>query len=174
MDFNGYFQNELYFENNRESLIKIFRINPNIENSVYSFTSQWKTDKTTAIHVRRGDYLNLSQYHPVIPIDYYRKSVEKLDDETEKYVIFSDDIEWCKNNFGFIKDPCYHHTDDEFIDMIVMSKCYNHIIANSSFSWWGSYLSETNGKCIAPSNWLGPAYSNTNYSGIYRKKMMII
>jgi len=174
MDFNGYFQNELYFDKNRELLLRIFEINEECENIVRSFTSTWNELKTTAIHVRRGDYLNLSQHHPVISIDYYKRANEILFGETEKYIIFSDDIEWCKNNFHFINNPCYHYSSDEFIDMMVMSRCHNHIIANSSFSWWGSYLSKMGGKCIAPSNWLGPAYSNVNYSGIYRKQMIKI
>jgi hypothetical protein len=174
MDLNGYFQNEKYFNKNRESILEVFNINNKSKDMVDSFTSRCGVKKITAIHVRRGDYLNLSQHHPIISMDYYMSAIKMLSEETEKYVVFSDDIEWCMDNFRSVDNLEYHYSGDEFIDMVVMSKCDNHIIANSSFSWWGSYLSRKNGKCIAPSNWLGPAYSGTNYEGIYRKNMIKI
>jgi hypothetical protein len=166
LDLIGYFQNENYFreyKNDIKSLLK-----PKSE--IIERCSVNK--KTTAIHIRRGDYLKFPDHHPVCSMDYYNRSIEKLKSITDKFLIFSDDIEWCKNNF--IGDFEFSLESDEFIDLIKMSMCDNFIIANSSFSWWGSYLGNDDSIVIAPDNWVGPGYFNKKWRGIYRENMIIM
>lgn len=172
LDLNGYFQNELYFKNNRKEILETFKLKKEIDNEIKKETEKWGSTRTTAIHIRRGDYLNLSEHHPVLPISYYKQASEILLEDTDVFIVFSDDIEWCEKNF-LIDGRCYYQKNNNpMFDLFLMSKCKNHIIANSSFSWWGSYFSSGEGKCFAPKEWLGPAYKGTDFSGIYREKMI--
>jgi hypothetical protein len=173
IDLIGYFQNYNYFDFYKKEIIK--SIEPN--NSITDFINSSYLDvplRKTSIHIRRGDYLNLSDYHPVISLEYYRNAIDIINEETDIFIIFSDDIGWCKENLGFIKNSFFFPTSNEFIEMFAIGECNNHIIANSSFSWWGSYISKNIGKVIAPKVWLGPSYRGTDYSGIYRKNMIVI
>ena len=73
-------------------------------------------------------------------------------------IIFSDDVRWCKRTRTLFKDDRFlvSETDDNLYDLCMMTMCKGYIIANSSFSWWGAWLSETeNPKVIAPSRWFG-------------------
>lgn len=100
-----------------------------------------------AIHVRRGDYVGNPFYVNLMETPYYRDAMALFPDE--EFLVFSDDIEWCK------KQPIFKHCDfsegDEITDFNRMAGCKGIIMANSSFSWWASYLS--NGKVIAPKEW---------------------
>ena len=81
------------------------------------------------------------------------------------FLIFSDDINWAKQNFDN-KNLYFSESNDELFDFILMSKCDNNIIANSSFSWWASYLNKNKNKTIvSPKKWFNPI-SNLNYKDI--------
>ena len=169
MDLIGYFQNENYFNGFENTIRDIFEPS----DSVKSRISDVDTDGITAIHVRRGDYLNFLLHHPIPPIDYYNRAIEELKNRTRNFMVFSDDIEWCKQNFP--SDFLFSEEKDEFIDLYKMSRCSNFIIANSSFSWWASFLSRSDKKVIyAPDNWVGRGYSGTGWRQVYRKEMKII
>jgi glycosyl transferase family 11 len=99
-----------------------------------------------AIHVRRGDYVDNPFYVDLMETDYYEKAMAEFPNES--FLVFSDDIEWCKRQPIF-KRCDFSEGNDEVTDMNLMASCKGVIIANSSFSWWGGYLS--NGKVIAPS-----------------------
>ena len=72
------------------------------------------------------------------------------------YIIFSDDINWCQNNIVPILNKPHHISkNNEFVDLFLMSKCHNNIIANSSYSWWGSYLNKNDNITIVPDKWFG-------------------
>ena len=66
-----------------------------------------------SIHVRRGDYLELSDYHHNLDIDYYKRAVSRFNENT-KFIIFSNDIEWCKGNFGFLKNVEFPKSDRDW------------------------------------------------------------
>jgi hypothetical protein len=172
LDLFGYFQNEKYFYEYRDDIINLISPSDDILQKIHDQIYDLRLFRTTAIHVRRGDYLSLQDHHPIPTMEYYNNAIKILDKETDKYLVFSDDIDWCKENFPshFI----FSEEKDEFIDLIKMSKCWNFIIANSSFSWWGSYLGEYESKTIAPSKWLGINYSGKNWDGLYRKNMIVI
>lgn len=150
----GNFQSEKYLPENKNSLFELFNFEDEINNEVKKFISENTNGSSiTAIHVRRGDYLQNPNFHPVCTMAYYEKAIEIIDDE--KYLLISDDIDWCKENFigdKFIFSPF----TNELYDLYLFMNCDNHIIANSSFSWWGAYLSENNNKVIAPKTWFGP------------------
>lgn len=100
-----------------------------------------------AIHVRRGDYVNNPFYVDLMETPYYEDAMELF--PGEKFLVFSDDIEWCKKQDIF-KD-CEFSGGDELTDFNRMAGCKGIIMANSSYSWWAAYLS--NAKVIAPLGW---------------------
>lgn len=100
-----------------------------------------------AVHVRRGDYVNNPFYVDLMETDYYREAMAIF--PNEDFLIFSDDIEWCKQQIIF-KDCEFSEGKTELEDLSLMASCKAVITANSSFSWWGGYLS--GGKVVAPSN----------------------
>jgi Glycosyl transferase family 11 len=102
-----------------------------------------------AIHVRRGDYVKHSFYVDLMETRYYERAMELF--PHEKFVVFSDDIEWCKQQEIFKDCEFSHGTEVE--DMNNMASCIGHIIANSSFSWWAAYLSPYTKKVVAPQDW---------------------
>jgi len=108
------------------------------------------------LHVRHGDYG--CDNHPICPKEYYDAALSKFDAK-RTVVIFSDDPKWCKSEFP---DDRFLVSEggDNLADLCMMSMCSDFIIANSSFSWWGSWLSKNPDKRIfAPSKWFGHGYT---------------
>jgi len=162
---NGFFQSEKYFDKFRPEILKLFQVDENIINDIYTNHPFLLTSITTSLHVRRGDYLNYPNHHPVLTKEYYDTSVKLLYDQTDFFVVFSDDINWCMKNFSGKKFFFVENTKD-YISLLFMSLCSNNIIANSSFSWWGAWLNKNeNKKVIAPKIWFGPGL-NHNTSDI--------
>lgn len=157
----GYFQTEKYFINCREEILQLFysdKIN-NLINAKYSFIN---SINATSIHVRRGDYLKYPNRHPVLDINYYEEALKYT--KQDLIIVFSDDIEWCKNNIKHEK-TLFIVDEKDYIELFLMSKCKNNIISNSSFSWWGAWLNRNiNKTVIAPRTWVGAEldYINTN------------
>lgn len=108
-----------------------------------------------AIHVRRGDYVDNPFYVDLAKTDYYQKAMALF--PNEKFIVFSDDIYWCKHQKIF--NDCAFSEGNEIEDMNLMAGCKGIIMANSSFSWWGAYLSK--GKVIAPKEWYGDKIERT-------------
>tara|TARA_R110002012_G_scaffold39333_1_gene108888 strand:- start:10427 stop:11188 length:762 start_codon:yes stop_codon:yes gene_type:complete len=154
---NGYFQSEKYFAMHRSSILDLFGPTKKIEAYINSKYGNLLDGDTCSIHVRRGDYLSLSENHPVLDIGYYRSAMKKL--YNPKFLIFSDDIQWCRENF---KGPSFTFIQEkDYIDLYIMSMCKDNIIANSSFSWWGAWLNNNpHKKVIAPKTWFGPALNH--------------
>lgn len=109
-----------------------------------------KTDRVS-IHVRRGDYVNNSFYVDLMTTDYYKQAMEQF--PNEKFIVFSDDIEWCKTKEIF-RGCEFSEGKTELEDMNLMAGCKHNIIANSSFSWWGAYLNPNPNKLVIyPKRW---------------------
>lgn len=160
---DGFFQSEKYFHNHRKEILEMISPDDGILDIIktnHSFLSGFKNK--TSIHVRRGDYLKFPNHHPVQSIEYYNSAIDLLKCETDLFVVFSDDIQWCKDNLKL--NNVYYVSDLDYIELFLMSMCENNIIANSSFSWWGAWLNKNeNKKVVAPLNWFGPAIQeNTN------------
>lgn len=137
----GFFQSEKYFKSVRSEILEMFK------------TGDRKINKIS-VHIRRGDYLNNPNYHTVLSLEYYKKAIKMFDEK--EFLIFSDDLEWCRENFTGKR---FHFMDkgNDLQQMIIMSLCEHNIIANSSFSWWGAWLNKNEHKrVVAPKNWFGP------------------
>ena len=161
----GYFQSEKYFKEHEEKIKNIF--SESEEENAYiekKYGDLLKNYICTSIHVRRGDYLGLKDFHPFCSSEYYMESINYLKD-TEKYIIFSDDLEWCKNNLYYlglekqIKNVIFIDEID-FLSLRIMSKTKNNIIANSTFSWWGAWLNNSENTVICPEQWFGEKLSH--------------
>ena len=162
---DGYWQNELYFSDIREELLRDLTSISSMSELGVVYMEGIKNSNSVSLHVRRGNYLNLKNFN-VLDINYYMKAVEYIRKNVEKptFYIFSDDLEWCKNSLGFL-DNCIFvdSTKTEIDDLELMSYCKHNIIANSSFSWWGAWLNQNCKKTvIAPKGWLlnDPGSSN--------------
>jgi hypothetical protein len=166
VDLYGYFQSEKYFKNIEEDIRKDFTFNSEIVDACKQFIEEIVGGKEIiSLHIRRDDYLNLQSFHPTPPIEYYEKALDKLPDVP--VIIFSDSIEWASEQSLFDSDKFYiseENTAD--FDMCLMSMCKYHIIANSSFSWWGSWLAKSE-HTIAPKTWFGPSLSHHDTSDLY-------
>ena len=99
-----------------------------------------------SIHVRRGDYVGHPLYVDLTITDYYEKAIKEFPDS--KFMVYSDDVAWCKEYFD---DRFEYNEDDELTSFNKMAGSKGIIMANSSFSWWASYLCK--GKIVAPSKW---------------------
>lgn len=151
---DGYFQSEKYFSDIREDILKTFCLTKEAEALMIKKYQNVLKNKSVSLHVRRADYLRYPGIHPVLPISYYKKALDLIG-EYDNCLLFSDDIEWCKNNMKF-KNMVFVEQEKDYIEMFLMSKCQNNIIANSSFSWWGAWLNKKEDKqVIAPSQWFG-------------------
>jgi hypothetical protein len=169
---DGYWQSEKYFIENEETI----RLDLKIKNELMIYLYHKYSillENTVSIHVRRGDYLNLSEFHPIQTIEYYEKAYSLINDKNINVVVLSNDIQWCKDNFKF-DNITYIEGETNIVDMYIMSLCKHNIIANSSFSWWGAWLNNNkNKKVIAPVNWFGPK-ANIYTGDIIPKKWIII
>lgn len=152
---SGYFQSEKYFKHNRNQILELFSPPQNIIEHINKKYNDILKLKTTSIHIRRGDYLKFQHIHPPQSLNYYKESIEILKDKTDIFLIFSDDIEWCKKNFT--EDYFYFVGDEkDYIELFLMSKCNNNITCNSSFSWWGAWLNRYDDNIvIGPKKWFG-------------------
>lgn len=109
-----------------------------------------------AIHVRRGDYVNNPFYVDLMQTQYYSRAMDEF--PNAEFLVFSDDIEWCKNQTIF--SGCeFSEGKTEIEDLNLMAGCRGIIMANSSFSWWAAYLS--NAKVIAPKAWYADKIDRT-------------
>jgi hypothetical protein len=176
---NGYFQTEKYFEEFRDSILSQFTFKSPYKDSAESYIQTIRKENKDAviasIHVRRGDYVMFPDHHPPCSFNYYNNAMEELRilNENIIYVIFSDDVEWCKTEFS---DPDYIISDLEnpYTEMCAMSLCDHNIIANSSFSWWGAWLNVNQDKIvIAPSRWFGDLIQKDT-SDVYCKNWKIL
>ena len=150
---DGYWQSEKYFKSNSDTIKKELSIN---EEDKSKFLSKYPEllKKSVSIHVRRTDYVNQQHNHPLQTIEYYKNAINYIG-EYNHLLIFSDDINWCKENLEF-SNMIFIENNDEITDMQIMSLCTDNIIANSSFSWWGAWLNNNpNKKIVAPEKWFG-------------------
>jgi hypothetical protein len=138
-----------------------FQYYPAIVNSLPSILSHLRTkgpqylnQKATFLHVRRGDYVKKSEFHYLQDAEYYLKAIDHI--QPTKLLVFSDDIEWCKQQAWLAQNPCVEFVEekDEIHSLFRMASCQEGaILANSTFSWWAAILSGTS-KVVYPSRWI--------------------
>ena len=158
----GYWQSEKYFIQIRSLLLKEI----NIDDSKLSITMRslksriLNLENSVSIHVRRGDYISntlTSEFHGSCDLNYYKNAMNVIEQsiETPIYFVFSDDKSYVKEMFENNENIIVvEGISFDYEELLLMSYCKHHIIANSSFSWWGAWLNQnSNKKVIAPSRW---------------------
>tara|TARA_A100001515_G_scaffold137375_1_gene129921 strand:+ start:58 stop:825 length:768 start_codon:yes stop_codon:yes gene_type:complete len=154
IDCYGYYQTEKYFKHCEQDIKTMFTFKEKIRHKAGELLPE---GVTVSMHLRKTDYTQLHEYHYNQTDEYYQEAFAKMSEyfgDEIIPVIFSDDVKWCKNNMKWLPENTVYMENDLNVDLCVMSWCNAHIIANSSFSWWGAWLG--GGKTIAPKNWFGP------------------
>ncbi len=157
---SGYWQSEQYVDGIGSLIRKQFTPKTPLDSRNEELQKIIESKHSVAVHVRRGDYsaAGYSSFFGVLPEDYYTQAIDEVRRRVGNpaFYFFSDDIAWCKSNFGtsgaeFIE----HNTGSEaYKDMLLMASCNHNIIANSTFSWWGAWLNSNPDKVvIAPKQW---------------------
>jgi hypothetical protein len=164
-----FWQTSNYFKDYEEEIKEIFEVKTEINwnNKEILDLINKNYSNTVSIHIRRWDYITNSQansWHGTCDTNYYLKAIKHIKDNIKEpyFIIFSDDIEWVKDNMDFWNNSLFVEGNDWkwHEDLRLMYSCANHIIANSSFSWWWAYLWKNKNKIIiAPYKWL----NNENY-----------
>lgn len=169
--FDGYWQSEKYFLDYREELLEQFTLKSAIHRKSGHYHQQILAKNSVSIHIRRGDYVSnphSNSVHGTCSLDYYQQAMTLLETKLRNFhfFIFSDDLPWAKEHFGFIRYITFVELDQNIPDheeMFLMSQCQHNIIANSSFSWWGAWLNQNPGKTvIAPKKWFNDTTINTD------------
>lgn len=159
--YEGYWQAANYFMSSRDELCKIFaHSKPNAYNA--KLIADITDSESVGIHVRRGNYLLSPTYSGICDISYYKKALDLVmsDGRQHCFYIFSNDVEWCKQNLLPLLStyPVVFVTENRgkqsYWDMYLMTYCHKLIIANSSFSWWGAFMNKVADKVIAPYPWM--------------------
>lgn len=170
--FDGYFQSSKNFFGFDEKLIEIFSPSESFVEEILMKYPQLKNENTLSIHVRKGDYLQNPDIHPSVSLSYISKALELIGSYSHVF-IFSDDIEWMRQNIN-LENVTYVNENEDYKELWMMSLCTNNIICNSTFSWWGSFLNKNkNKKIIAPSLWFGPR-GPRNHHDIFQSDWIII
>lgn len=165
----GYFQSELYFRKYEKEIREDFQIVSALKPITLKTIDFIKSVNAVSIHFRRGDYIGNS-IHETDKTEYYKVAMKNVESKVENpvYFIFSDDINWVRENFETSFETHYidfNDSESNYEDLKLMSSCKHNIIANSSFSWWGAWLNSNPDKIvIAPQKWFGD--ETLNYKDI--------
>lgn len=171
---DGYFQTEKYFKHCKNLILEVLKFKDDIYSEAKSLLPNVNKE-LVSIHIRRGDYTTPNPYHPVLGEDYINNALEYFNDDDYHFVVFSDDLDWCESVWGSRENFTMFRSSSHFVDLCGMSLCDHNIITNSSFSWWGSYLSKRESKkVIAPDKWFGPGYAHYITADIYRDDMILV
>lgn len=181
-NLHDYFTTEKYFTNITDIIRKDFTFKQEILEPCKEIVDE--LENPIFMHVRRGDYVVNPSAHPMCPISYYEKALE-LFDENSPVLVFSDSIEWCKEQEFFQGDRFmlseydekYSQTADTllgrqntlipYFDLCMMTLCNGGIIANSTMSWWGAWLMENPTQpIVAPNPWFGTHYNDYNMNDL--------
>ena len=160
----GFFQTVKYFKHIEDEIREDFSFKNEIIDECKEIIKEF--NNPISLHIRRGDFIHNSGNHPPLGLDYYEKALSHFDDDRD-VIIFSDDTEWCMEQDIFESDRfAIAEGGNQFYDMCLMTLCNDHIIANSSFSWWGAWLANGN-KVIAPKQWFGENLKDKDTKDLY-------
>jgi hypothetical protein len=182
VNLHDHFTTEKYFLNIEDLIRQDYRFKKEIFNPCKEIIDE--LENPIFLHVRRGDYFVNLDAHPVCPISYYEKALNYFDDETS-VLVFSDDIEWCKEQEFFqddrfmlseycerypqLSDTLYGKQNSliPYFDLCMMSLCTGGVIANSTLSWWGAWLiDKPTQPIVAPKPWFGKYYDHYNMNDL--------
>ena len=173
----GYWQSEDYFRDCADDIRNLFKFPPlaEAENQRVADMIRACGDRSVSVHVRRGDYVSSPSAAGLLgnccPLSYYERAMRHikkiLGDGDVSFFVFSDDIPWVKDNMSFPGRSVFidwNNGEKSFRDMQLMSLCRHHVIANSTFSWWGAWLGEErNSVIIAPPKWYSDEKQQEKY-----------
>lgn len=170
---SGYWQSEKYFFDVAPTIRADFVFRNSLNSLNVELARNIQRENAISLHVRRGDYVNnpkTTATHGLCSLEYYQSAVQYVISKIDQpsFYIFSDDPTWVRENIT-IDFPCRyvdHNRDAEsYNDMRLMSMCKHHIIANSSFSWWGAWLNPDPSKIVvAPRKWFA---NNSDVSDLF-------
>lgn len=165
---DGYFQSEKYFKDFEKDVVEMLSVDDDTLDYLKDhYNAIFTTENTCALHVRRGDYLNLQHYHPEQSVSYFKKAIDIVG-EDYLYFVCSDDIPWCMQNLSFIKNKIFIIGLPSHMTFYAASLCKHNIMANSTFAWWAAYINKNlNKKVIAPKLWFGPGYAHWSTEDLY-------
>ena len=161
MSISGYFQSEKYFLHHKETILNLFAPPKYILDELTAkYQVLMQHPNTVAIHYRSYEKEDSDHnVYALCDLEYYYEAIAQFP-QNSIFVVFSNQIEWCKQNFKNIPRTFYYiDNQPHYHDLYLMSFCKHQIICNSSFSWWGAYLNRNPDKIvIAPSKWFNPKY----------------
>ena len=158
-ELRGYFQSERYFAHCQDEVRHYFTPHHALAQLLERYFGDLLATQTCSVHVRRTDYIGNSTHPDLAAGDYYERAMSQFDSHTT-FVLFSDDIEWCKERFRG-HDVVFVEALSPVEDLFLMARCKGHIIANSTFSWWGAWLDPNpDKKVIAPLRWFAGEHAN--------------
>lgn len=159
---DGYWQSERYFAGYIDALRSDFILAEDIDQANKEMRNRIDSVCAVSIHIRRGDYVTNDQtnkYHGTCSVEYYNGAILYIKDHVRDphFFAFSDDHEWTRENITTGDNVTYvdiNSSERGVLDMELMRSCRHHIIANSSFSWWGAWLNPSPDKIVvAPGRW---------------------
>jgi Glycosyl transferase family 11 len=159
---DGYWQDERYFADASDQIRKDLTFQEPLRGRSAELAARIGACASVALHVRRGDYVDdarTNAWHGVCSKTFYRRCVARINAECENpvFFIFSDDLAWARHNLSLPGNTVFVSGNDSSqadMDLHLMSLCRHHIIANSSFSWWGAWLAEHPSQIVlAPKRW---------------------
>jgi hypothetical protein len=157
----GYWQSEKYFAECANEIRAELELEEAPSQRNRELIEKVGATNSLSLHVRRGDYVSheaTGRFHGLMPVSYYLEAVELVTEQAGRaeIFVFSDDIDWCKRELA-IPGHKLHYVDHNARgseDLRLMSSCRHHILANSSFSWWGAWLNPDPEKIVvAPVRW---------------------
>lgn len=188
ISFFGYFQSYKYFEDQWDKIKQLINLPSKREKVIHQYNSLFKDYYNVSMHFRMGDYKEKQQYHPIMELEYYDKSLQYIvsminviknnpniqviyfcekEDNDEVQII----IEQLSQKYSNITFTKVNDGIPDWQQMLLMSCCQSNIIANSSFSWWGAYMNDNKNKFVCyPDKWFGPAAGNRNMNDLFPEK----
>lgn len=165
----GYWQSERYFSDIEDVIRKEFMVKIEPDPLNRQLSEAIKHSEAVSLHVRRGDFLkpNTNAFHGVCSLGYYQSAIDKIASQVQlpHFYVFSDEPRWVKENLDLAYPATFidhNGSNKAYEDIKLMSLCKHHIIANSSFSWWGAWLNNNPEKTvIAPMKWFNKEDINT-------------
>jgi len=170
----GYYQSYKYFDNEKDTIFSLIRLREQQKMIINEYSILNNDKHKVSMHFRLGDYKNIQDCHPLMPYEYYEKSIDKIMEnrsdmkmnvyffcQMEDNDIVYNMIDKLNKKYPSIEFVKIDDTIPDWKQMLIMSCCDDNIIANSSFSWWGAYFNDKPNKIVCyPSKWFGHKMNN--------------
>ncbi len=163
----GYWQSQNYFADAQNAIRRDFTLREPLSGQNAEIEAAMRTGNSVSLHIRRGDYFSVPKHRKTfgVPLDEYaRRAMRFIAERVENphFYVFSDELDWVREHVRFEHPATFvdhNNRATAYCDLVLMSRCKHHIIANSTFSWWGAWLGDHPGKIVtAPQPWfLNPA-----------------